>query len=103
MGCRAVASDKVVVEGEAASFGARGDGELAEDRAEMHVDGVRTDDQAFGDFFVGQPLRDEAQHLDLALAQPRRVGGGRESGVWGGGGGAGKAGAGTAARTWPGC
>ena len=43
--------------------------QLAVDRAEMGVDGPGADHQPFGDLRVGQPLRDQAQHLDLAYGQ----------------------------------
>ena len=68
---------EVVLAGEAGRSRARGDVERAEDRAEVHLDGVGADDQPVGDLLVGQPLRDKPQHLDFALAQSGRVGGSR--------------------------
>ena len=63
-----------MINGEARRRGTRGDLQLAVDRAQVRVDGVRADHQPLGDLGVGQTLRDQAQHLDLAGGQAGGVG-----------------------------
>jgi hypothetical protein len=48
---------------------ARGDLELAVDRAQVRVNGVRAEDQPLGHLCIGQPLGYQTQHLDLARRQ----------------------------------
>src|SRR5262245_5234178 len=72
-----VASDQLMVDRVPDRGRPRGDAELAVDRAQVRVDRPRADDQPLGDLRVGQPLGDQAQHLDLAPGQAHRTAGGR--------------------------
>jgi len=45
------------------------DAEFAVNVAGVPLDGGQRDEEPLGDFLVGQPLGDEAEQLDLALAQ----------------------------------
>ena len=50
----------------------RGDSELREDVLEVAGDGVLADHQLLGDVPVAPPARDQAQDLELAIAEPVR-------------------------------
>src|SRR3954447_1173772 len=60
---------QVMVDGEACRSVARGYAKLAIDRRQMALDGTWADDQRLRNFFVAQPPRDEAKHVELALGQ----------------------------------
>jgi len=62
-----------MINGEARRRGTRGDLQLAVDRAQVRVDGVRTEGQPVGHLCIGEPLGDQAQHLDLARGQAGRI------------------------------
>src|SRR5512135_2194292 len=50
--------------------------QLLEDVAEMELRGVLADPQASRDLLVSQPQRHELEHLDLAVGEAVRLGGG---------------------------
>jgi len=51
--------------------------ELAQDRRDVVVDCLRRDDQPLCDLRVAEPLREQRQHLELAVRQPGRILAGR--------------------------
>src|SRR5262245_29465414 len=67
-------SEQAMLDREAGRRHERGDLQLAVDRAQVTADRARAQNQPLGNLCVAQALRDEPQHLDLALGQIGRVG-----------------------------
>jgi len=61
--------EQTVFSGEDRSLGAVGRGGFDENAAHMVGRGVGADEQPFADLPVGQPVRDQAEHVDLSLCQ----------------------------------
>ena len=67
--------DQVVFHRVAGSGSVRGDLDVAVDGGQVIVDGARADDELLGDVRIGESLRQQSQHVDLAGGQS----------IWGGG------------------
>src|SRR5439155_14292162 len=65
-------AQEVVLDGEECRGGARGYGELVVDVLDVAFNGLRGEDELLGHSAIREPARDQAQDLDLALAQPGR-------------------------------
>ena len=52
---------------------ARGDVQLAEDIADVAIDGLLAEEELAGNGLIGLAGRNEAEHLELSRAQPVRV------------------------------
>src|SRR5215204_31745 len=66
--------DEVVLEGECCRRGARRDAQLPEDVLDVAGDCVLAHDEFGGDRAVRSARREQAKHLELALAQAVRLG-----------------------------
>jgi hypothetical protein len=62
---------QVVLHRERHRLCARGRAELAEDRADVDLDGGAADDQPCADLCVGQSMREQRQYVVLAVGQIR--------------------------------
>src|SRR5207244_13116522 len=57
----------------------RGDLQFLVNRGHMDIDGFGANHESFCDLLVGQPSREQAQHLDFTSCQSMREGGGGRS------------------------
>ena len=62
-----------MVRGEAGRFGARTQSQLAVNRAQVPIDGARTEEEPFRHLNVGQSDGNQPQDFDLTGAQSGRV------------------------------
>ena len=62
-------SDQLVFDRSTSRGSARGDLELPVNRTQVCIDSPRADHELFGDLGGGQPLRHQAQDVDLASGQ----------------------------------
>src|SRR4029077_2150131 len=68
-----VSLNQAVLDGVASRRATRADADLAEDRAQMCVDGTRAQAERFGDLSVGQARGDQLQDVHLSGCQVIRI------------------------------